>query len=152
MMSPRVFGGRLPVEYNEQSMSSIQGRANQTAIIGLVFEKTGEPTMAISTQKLEELLSSLQALKSRLDADVRAADAPLPENDPLLRMAEACEFPIPLTPTRQNLAEEVERKINNAMVLMQRARQHESLPEDARAAADQENSLMEQDYRDAAPR
>jgi hypothetical protein len=108
--------------------------------------------MAISTERLEELLAALHALKARLDADQRDLQQPLPDNDPLLRMAQACEFPLPRTPTRRNLGEEVERKINNAQVLMRRAREHEALPPDARAAADQENSLMEQDYRDRAPR
>lgn len=107
--------------------------------------------MAISTRRLEELLSALNALKARLDADGRGADAPIPEDDPLLRMAQACEFPLPAPPTRRNLAEEVARKIDNVGVLMQRARAHEALPEDAREAADQENSLIEQDYRDSAP-
>lgn len=105
--------------------------------------------MAISTQRLEELLSALHALKARLDADARSPDAPIPEDDALLRMAQACEFPLPLAPTRRNLAEEVERKIENAEVLMQRARAHEALAADEQAAADQENSFMEEDYRDS---
>jgi hypothetical protein len=105
--------------------------------------------MAISTQRLEELLTALHALKARLEADARAPDAPLPEDDPLLRMAQDCEFPLPATPTRRNLGEEVARKIENATVLMQRARAHEALAPDEQAAADQENSFMEQDYRDS---
>lgn len=106
--------------------------------------------MAISTRRLEELLSALRALKARLEADARDPNAPIAQTDPLLRMAQACEFPLPSPPTINNLRDEVERKIVNATVLMQRARAHEALPEDAQAAADQENSLMEQDYRDSA--
>ncbi|MBK4736946.1 hypothetical protein [Noviherbaspirillum pedocola] len=105
--------------------------------------------MAISTQRLEELLSALHALKARLEADSHSPDATISEDDPLLRMAQACEFPLPTTPTRRNLTEEVERKIENATVLMQRARAHEALSADEQAAADQENSFMEQDYRDS---
>lgn len=104
--------------------------------------------MAISTEQLEQLASKLHALKTRLAQTAHAPDATLSMDDPLVDMANACEFPLPRTLTARTLEEEVDRKIANLAVLMERARQHEALPPDIRAAADQENSLMVEDYRE----
>lgn len=105
--------------------------------------------MAISTTQLEQMTERLHALKSHLARREQSPDAPMDMNDPAVDMAAACEFPLPGKLTGRTLAEEVERKIANVDVLMARAREHEALPPEIRAAADQENSLMVEDYKDS---
>ena len=102
--------------------------------------------MAISTAQLEQMTERLQALKSYLARREQSPDATMDMNDPAVEMAAACEFPLPGKLTGRTLAEEVERKIANVDVLMARAREHEALPPEMRAAADQENPLMVEDY------
>jgi len=104
--------------------------------------------MAISTEQLERISEKLHALKTRLTHRGQAPDVEIDMNDPLVEMAQACEFPLPGRLTGRTLMEEVDRKLANVDVLMARARQHEALPPDVRAAADQENSLMVEDYRE----
>ncbi|WP_194711311.1 hypothetical protein [Noviherbaspirillum soli] len=104
--------------------------------------------MAISTAQLEQMTERLQALKSYLARREQSPDAPMDMNDPAVEMAAACEFPLPGRLTGRTLAEEVDRKIANVDVLMARAREHEALPPEMRAAADQENTLMVEDYKD----
>ena len=103
--------------------------------------------MAMSTEQLEQMQQKLTALKSRLQ-QAHGQDQPISMDDPLVGMANACEFPLPATLTARTLAEEVERKLDNVAVLMARAREHESLPPEMRAAADQENPMMVEDYRE----
>jgi hypothetical protein len=104
--------------------------------------------MAMSTGQLERILDKLQALKARLVQREHARDEHIPMNDPLVEMANDCEFPLPANLTSRNLEDEVDRKIANVMVLMDRARQHEALPPEMREAADQENSMLVEDYKD----
>ena len=104
--------------------------------------------MAMSTAQLEQILGKLQSLKSRLAQRGNAPDEAIAMSDPLVDMAHDCEFPLPGTLTGRSLEEEVDRKIANVMVLMERARQHEALPSEMREAADQENTLMVEDYRE----
>lgn len=103
--------------------------------------------MAMSTEQLEQMQEKLTALKSRLQ-QANGQDQRIAMDDPLVGMANACEFPLPATLTARTLAEEVERKLGNVTVLMARAREHESLPPEMRAAADQENPMMVEDYRE----
>ena len=104
--------------------------------------------MAISTAQLAQMADRLHALKSHLARREQSPDAPMDTSDPAVDMAAACEFPLPAKLTGRTLAEEVDRKIANVEVLMARAREHEALPPEMRAAADQENSLMVEDYKD----
>lgn len=104
--------------------------------------------MAISTEQLEQMQARLQALKQALARREQSPDTPIASDDPLAAMAGDCEFPLPSPLNGRTLAEEVDRKIANVAVLMERARQHESLPPEMRAAADQENSLLVEDYKD----
>ena len=104
--------------------------------------------MAISTGQLEQILGKLQALKTRLAQREHARDDPITGSDPLVDMANECEFPLPAILTGRTLDDEVDRKIANVMVLMERARQHEALPPEMREAAEQENSLLVEDYKD----
>lgn len=106
--------------------------------------------MAISTAQLEQMHDRLQALQQGLARRDQSPEMPMSADDPLVAMARDCEFPLPSPLTGRTLAEEVERKIANVAVLMDRARQHESLPPEMRAAADQENSLMVEDYKDGS--
>lgn len=103
--------------------------------------------MAISTEQLQQMQQKLVALKTRLQ-QAHLQDQPIAMDDALVGMANACEFPLPATLTARTLAEEVERKLGNVAVLMARAREHESLPPEMRAAADQENPMMVEDYKD----
>ena len=105
--------------------------------------------MAISTAQLEQMNDRLQALRLSLARHEQSPDSPISPNDPLAQMALACEFPLPSPLTARSLAEEVDRKIANVGVLMERSRQHESLPPEMRAAADQENQMMVEDYKDS---
>lgn len=104
--------------------------------------------MAMSTGQLEQIRDKLQTLKATLARRERASDEPIQRNDPLVDMANDCEFPLPARLTGRTLGEEVDRKIANVMVLMERARQHEALPPEMREAAGQENSLLVEDYKD----
>ena len=105
--------------------------------------------MAISTAQLEQMHDRLQALKESLDRRGQPPDQRIETDDPLAHMALDCEFPLPSPLTGRSLAEEVERKLANVGVLMERSRQHESLPPEMRTAADQENPLMVEDYKDS---
>ncbi len=104
--------------------------------------------MAISTAQLEQMHDRLQALKQSLARRDQSPDLPLAQDDPLAAMALDCEFPLPSPLTGRTLTDEVERKIGNVSVLMERARQHESLPPEMRAVAVQENAGLVEDYKD----
>ena len=104
--------------------------------------------MAISTAQLEQMHERLQTLKQSLARREQSPDMPIATNDPLAAMARECEFPLPSPLCGRTLADEVDRKIANVTVLMERSRQHEALPPEMRAAADQENSMMVEDYKD----
>jgi len=104
--------------------------------------------MAISTAQLEQMQHKLQALKQSLARRGQSGDTPIASDDPLAAMAADCEFPLPSPLNGRTLADEVDRKIANVAVLMDRARQHESLPPEMREAADQENTMMVEDYKE----
>ncbi|SMP78272.1 hypothetical protein [Noviherbaspirillum suwonense] len=104
--------------------------------------------MAISTAQLDEMHDRLQALKQSLAGRDQSPDMPMAEDDPLAAMALDCEFPLPSPLTARTLAAEVDRKLDNVAVLMDRAQQHEALPPEMRAAADQENSMLVEDYKE----
>jgi hypothetical protein len=98
--------------------------------------------MSISVQRLEELLDRLRNLERRLQASSRPADSPLAPDDPLVQLANDCEFFLPSPLCIATLAPTVERKIENVMVLLERARQREEIPADAQAAAENEDNLV----------
>ena len=104
--------------------------------------------MAISTEQLEQMQERLQVLKQSLAQRAQSPDAPIAADDPLAAMARDCEFPLPSPLCGRTLADEVDRKIANVTVLRERSRQHEALPPEMRDAADQENSMMVEDYKD----
>lgn len=104
--------------------------------------------MAISTAQLEQMQERLQTLKQGLARREQSPDMPITSDDPLAAMARDCEFPLPSPLCGRTLSAEVERKIANVAVLMERSRQHEALPPEMRAAADQENSMMVEDYKE----
>jgi hypothetical protein len=115
---------------------------------GLAAIKQKGQAMAISTAQLEQMHERLQALKQGLARRQQPPETPIASDDALAAMARDCEFPLPSPLCGRTLADEVDRKIANVTVLMERARQHEALPPEMRDAADQENSMMVEDYKD----
>src|SRR4051812_33565742 len=98
--------------------------------------------MSLSVERLEELLDRLKDLERRLQAGTKSADSPLAQNDPLVQLANDCEFFLPNPLTIGTLSSTVERKIDNVIVLLERARQRDEIPPDAQAAAENEDNLV----------
>jgi hypothetical protein len=99
----------------------------------------------MQVKELEDLSSRLQRLQQQLKSASAGSNSPLREDDPLVVAALECEFMLPSILTMETLTETVEKKINNVNLLLERARRHESLPEDAQVAADQEYLATEED-------
>ena len=106
--------------------------------------------MSISVAQLETLSDQLHRLAERLQADRRPREQTLDGGDPLIAAANDCDFLLPSPLTIETLSATVQKKIDNVAVLLDRARMHASLPEEAQAAAEEENMLMDEDYRDDA--
>ncbi|MDQ9169545.1 hypothetical protein Q8A64_03875 [Oxalobacteraceae bacterium R-40] len=98
--------------------------------------------MSISAAQLEHLLDKLENLTSQLRSSSKSSQAELAHDDPLVELANECEFMLPSPLTAANLLETAERKINNVQVLLERAKQHEEIPPDAQFAADNEDTLV----------
>ncbi|RJF95364.1 hypothetical protein [Noviherbaspirillum saxi] len=96
--------------------------------------------------KLEEISAKLEQLRDELYRTSSAQDQPLDEHGRLVQLAKECDFMLPPRLTVANLTGTVERKLANIAVLLERARKHESLPDDAQAAAEQEYTLTDEDY------
>lgn len=99
----------------------------------------------MQVKELEDLSSRLHHLQQQLQAASAGNNSPLREDDPLVMAALECQFMLPSILTIETLAETVEKKINNVNLLLERARRHESLPEDAQVAADQDYLASEED-------
>jgi hypothetical protein len=97
--------------------------------------------------ELEELAARLHGLQHRLDQTSISGDEPLAQDHPLVQAAAACEFRLPPRLTVRTLAETVERKIDNVTLMLERAREHQQLPQSAQAAAEQEDMPGADDYR-----
>jgi hypothetical protein len=98
--------------------------------------------MSMSIAQLERLLSTLEQLTAQLRSSSKPAQEELAPNDPLVALANECEFMLPSPLTAANLSDTAQRKINNVLVLLERAKQHEEIPMDARVAADNEDTLI----------
>lgn len=98
--------------------------------------------MSLSIAQLERLLDQLENLADKLRSSSRPVDEVLPDDDSLVVAAKECEFMLPTPLTAANLLETAERKINNVHVLLERAKQHQEIPSDARLAADNEDMLV----------
>lgn len=98
--------------------------------------------MVISVAQLETLLNKLQSLQQRLKNTDRSPSSELTESDPLVQAANECDFILPSPLTINTLQETVDRKIDNVLVLLERARQHEELPPDVQMAAEHEDILI----------
>lgn len=96
--------------------------------------------------QLEELAERLRSLKTQLQQHSGSLDQPLKEDSDIVEAARECDFMLPAPLTLRTLSETVDRKIENVAVLTERARKHESLPEDAQAAAEQEYTMSDEDY------
>ena len=101
--------------------------------------------------ELEQLSARLQQLQQQLQQAPDTQDTVLPDWNPLVQAARDCQFMLPKTLTVRTLAETVERKIATVHVLLERARRHESLPEVAQVAAEQEYTLTVDDFRHEHP-
>jgi hypothetical protein len=99
----------------------------------------------MQVSKLEELSARLHRLRDQLGA-APSDDQPLEEGDQLVRAARACEFMLPERLTVASLRETVDHKIETVGVLLERARKHEALPDEAQLVADQEYTATEEDY------
>lgn len=100
----------------------------------------------MQVSELEQLDARLHHLRDRLRTEPHG-ERVLGMEDPLVKAALECEFMLPDTLTVRNLAETVERKIGNVQLLLERARNHENLPESAQIAAEQEYMAGAQEYR-----
>jgi hypothetical protein len=101
---------------------------------------------------LEDLSSRLHQLQQQLQQQMRqqpqsaeTRQRPLRQDDPLVEAARECDFMLPSELTVETLAETVDKKIETVKILLDRARRHESLPEDAQVAADQDYLASEED-------
>lgn len=96
--------------------------------------------------QLEELADRLLSLKSRLQDVSGSKEQALDEGSELVRAAKECDFMLPTPLTLSTLSDTVERKLQNVAILTERARKHESLPEEAQIAAEQEYMMSDEDY------
>lgn len=96
--------------------------------------------------QLENIAEQLRSLKSRLERLPGPSEQSLGEDSEYIRAARECDFMLPAPLTLGTLSETVDRKLKNVAILVERARNHESLPEDAQAAAEQEYTMLEEDY------
>jgi hypothetical protein len=102
----------------------------------------GGAIMSMSIAQLEHLLDKLETLSKQLRLSSKPAEMELAHDDPLVKMAKECDFMLPNPLSTANLLETTERKINNVLVLLERAKQHQDIPSDARLAADNEDTLI----------
>jgi hypothetical protein len=112
--------------------------------IAMSFALWKELTMQVA--QLEEIAERLRSLKSRLQNLSGSPEQPLNADSEYVQAAKECDFMLPSPLTLGTLSETVERKLQNVSILMERARSHESLPEDAQAAAEQEYTMSDEDY------
>lgn len=98
--------------------------------------------MALSIAQLERLLSKLENLTAQLRSSSKPAESVLTHDDPLVELANDCEFMLPSPLTVTTLLETAERKIDNVHLLLERARQNQDIPLDAQLAADNEDTLI----------
>jgi hypothetical protein len=98
--------------------------------------------MSMSIAELERLLEKLEKLAGQLRSSGKPTQAELGHDHPLVEEARECAFMLPSPLTTTNLLETTERKINNVLILLERARQHQDIPSDARLAADNEDMLI----------
>jgi hypothetical protein len=98
--------------------------------------------MSMSIAQLERLLDKLETLAGQLRSSSKPAQTELAQDDSEVDLAKQCEFMLPDPLTSANLLETTERKINNVLVLLERARQHQDIPLDVRLAADNEDTLI----------
>jgi len=112
--------------------------------IAMLFALWKESTMQVA--QLEEIAERLRSLRSRLQKLSGSPDQTLNEDSEYVQAAKECDFMLPSPLTLGTLSETVERKIQNVSILMERALSHESLPEDAQAAAEQEYTMSDEDY------
>jgi hypothetical protein len=98
--------------------------------------------MEISVERLEELLNKLQSLTRQLRASDMPLHASLDQDDPLVQLANNCEFMLPSPLDRASLLSTAERKIENVHLLLDRARHQLEIPEAAQNVMENEYLLI----------
>jgi hypothetical protein len=98
--------------------------------------------MSLSIAQLERLLDKLENLTAQLRSSSQHGEDELTNDDPVVELANECEFMLPSPLTVVSLRATAERKIGNVVVLLERARQNQDIPLDAQLAADNEDMLL----------
>ena len=95
----------------------------------------------MESARLEQLEAGLREVLRLIERDESPAsadrNAELSPEHPAVRAAGACELMLPEHLTLDTLAETARHKIDTVQVLLERAREHESLPPSAQLAADE---------------
>jgi len=94
---------------------------------------------------IRKLIDRLEHLRDALAESRMPASRELAEDDPLVKEASDCELMLPSILTAGSLREAVERKLNTAAVLLERAVRHEELPPEAQIVADEGYLANEED-------
>lgn len=94
---------------------------------------------------IRNLIDRLKRLRDALNEARMPANRELPADDPLVKEASDCELMLPSILTAATLREAVERKLNTAAVLLERAVRHEELPPEAQIVADEGYLATEED-------
>jgi len=100
---------------------------------------------------IRRLRDLLRMLRGR-EGDDAGRHRPLAQDDPAVRLARDCELMVPEGATPATLAEAAQRRIATAEVLLERARGHQSLPPEARLAAEEGYLTSDDDLLTAGPR
>lgn len=86
---------------------------------------------------IRKLIDRLEHLRDALSEARMAPGRELAADDPLVREASDCELMLPFILTAGTLREAVDRKLNTAAVLLERAVRHEELSPEVQIAADE---------------
>lgn len=85
---------------------------------------------------IRNLIGRLEHLRDALRART-PSNREMDADDPLVKEASDCELMLPSILTAANLSDTVERKLNTAAILLERAAGHEALSPDVQLVADE---------------
>jgi hypothetical protein len=102
----------------------------------------------MQASEIRKLIGRLEHLRDALRART-PANREMDENDPLVKEASDCQLMLPSILTVANLLDTVERKLDTAAILLERAAGHEALSPDVQLVAD-EGYLADEDDMQAA--
>lgn len=98
----------------------------------------------MQASEIRNLIGRLEHVRDALRAARMPANRELDKDDPLVQEASDCELMLPSILTAANLMDTVERKLNTAAVLLERAAGHEEFAPDVQLVAD-EGYLVDED-------